>query len=184
MRKRGDPTASSSSRCHSCRGVFPDMAGTTHRYMSSSAGCWAVYGDVLAREYADPEYGAVHALTVDCYALQHPGDPSPQSIGSVSTHLMRMCATLERGLDAAAPPSGMKLAPKEVRDLWWLDPPAELGRITVLDVHAASSAEAHSEAVLTWATSLWNAWSDHQDQARRWLDAYARNGRLLRGGGA
>lgn len=175
-----NPRASNSSRCHSCGGFFPDLDGSTHRYMTSSPGCWAVYGDVLAREYGDPEYGKVHALTVDCYALQHPGEPSHQSIGSVSTHLMRMCASLEREFALGAPPSALQLVPKEERDIWWLDPPTDLGHVTVLDVHAAASAEAHREAVLAWATSLWNAWSAHQEQARLWLDSYSLNRRLER----
>lgn len=40
--------------CFSCGGLFPDIDGPTHRYMTSSAGCWSVYGEVLAREYSNP----------------------------------------------------------------------------------------------------------------------------------
>jgi hypothetical protein len=44
--------------------------------MLGSPGCWAAYGRVLEREYSDPVlFGAAHRLTVDAYALQHPGDP-------------------------------------------------------------------------------------------------------------
>ena len=159
--------------CPGCGGLFPDVDGPTHRYMESSPGCWAVYGEVLAREYSDTTFWATHRLTVDCYAVQHPGRPSPQAIGSVSTHLMCICATLERGLDAAAPPGTMRLVPKEMRSVHWLEPPAHPVGVTVLDVHAAASAPEHLEAVRTWATALWSAWSDHQDQVRAWLDAYA-----------
>lgn len=36
--------------CVGCGGLFPEMDGPTHRYMESSPGCWAAYGEVLARE--------------------------------------------------------------------------------------------------------------------------------------
>ena len=69
--------------CLSCGGVFPDIDGPVHRYMKSSPGCWAVYGEVLAREYEDPYFFEVHRLTVDAYAVQHPGSTDRQSIQSV-----------------------------------------------------------------------------------------------------
>jgi uncharacterized protein DUF5946 len=60
------------SRCVGCDGMFPTIDGPAHRYMKSSAGCWEVYGEVLSREYSDPAFWAVHRLTADTYAVQHP----------------------------------------------------------------------------------------------------------------
>lgn len=74
--------------CMWCSGAFPEVAGPTHKYMQSTPGCWAAFGRVLAREYGDQRYFAVHRLTVDAYAIQHPGIPSRQSIQSVSHALM------------------------------------------------------------------------------------------------
>ena len=85
-------------KCFSCGGKFPDIDGPVHRYMDSSAGCWAVYGEVLAREYSDPSFFEVHRLTVDAYAVQHPGAKDRQSIQSVGVHLIRLCLFLERDL--------------------------------------------------------------------------------------
>ena len=82
--------------------MVPNQSGPTHRYMESLPGCWAIYGEVLAREYSDLAYAAVHRLTVDAYAVQHPGQPSPQSIQSVGVHLLRLCLILEHGFSAAA----------------------------------------------------------------------------------
>ena len=63
--------------CFSCGGCFERHEGPTHKYMLSSPGCWKAYGELLAREYGNPLlFGAVHRLTVDAYALQHPGNPS------------------------------------------------------------------------------------------------------------
>ena len=66
-----------SEKCFACGGSFEPVEGPTHKYMLSSSGCWKAYGELLAREYENPMlFGAVHRLTVDAYALQHPGDPS------------------------------------------------------------------------------------------------------------
>lgn len=42
--------------CIGCGAMFADQEGPTHRYMESSPGCWAVYGEVVAREYSDLSY--------------------------------------------------------------------------------------------------------------------------------
>ncbi len=159
--------------CPGCGGIFHALSGPSHRYVESSPGCWAVFGEVLAREYSDPGYWVAHPTTVDCYAVQHPGKASPQAIGSVSLHLMRLCAMLERGLPPDAAPKVMRLLAKKKRAFRWLELPVDLGPITVLDVRATVSAEEHRAAVKGWAQSLWNAWSKHHFQIRSWLDEYA-----------
>ena len=50
--------------------------GPTHPYYGCSPACWARYGEVLAREFQDPAYFGLHQLTVDAYAVQHPGSRS------------------------------------------------------------------------------------------------------------
>lgn len=57
-----------------------------------------MFGEVLANGYSEASYGAVHELTVDAYAAQHPGQPSPQSIQSVAVHLVSLWHILEEGL--------------------------------------------------------------------------------------
>ncbi len=37
--------------CFSCGALVPDIDGPVHRIVDSSAGCWAIFGEVLAREY-------------------------------------------------------------------------------------------------------------------------------------
>ena len=62
------------SRCVGCGGLFENKDGVIHDYMLSSAACWEQYGQILAREYQDPIlFASSHRLTVDAYALQHPG---------------------------------------------------------------------------------------------------------------
>ena len=66
--------------CSGCGIALPAVTGPVHRYMVSSPACWAAYGAVLAREYGNPKYARLRRLTVDTYAVQHPGTESQQSI--------------------------------------------------------------------------------------------------------
>ncbi len=155
--------------CMGCGGSFADIKGPTHRYMESCPGCWAAYGEVLAREYSDQAYFQVHRLTVDSYAVQHPGQPSAQSIQSVAVHLIRLCLLLERGLDMPHANAVMLAAVKSKGSYTWLVPPPSLGSITVADVHRAKDAEEHKRLVRGWAASAWSAWSPHHATIQNWL---------------
>lgn len=155
--------------CKGCGGLFEDIQGPTHRYMESSPGCWAAYGEVLVREYSDPAYYGVHRLTVDAYAVQHPGQPSPQSIQSVAVHLISLYLVLERNVDMQRATLAMQTAIKPKGRFVWLTPPPSLGSITVADVHQAKKIEEHLALVRTWVVSAWTAWSPHQATIRRWV---------------
>jgi Family of unknown function (DUF5946) len=155
--------------CIGCAGLFPDIEGATHRYMESSAGCWATYGEVLAREYGDPKYFETHRLTVDTYAAQHPGRPSPQSIKSVGYHLVRLCLILERGLKMELANEAMLVITKTKDQFTWLTPPSSLGLITIADVCQTATAEQHKQLVRLWAASVWAAWSPHHPLIHSWL---------------
>ncbi len=165
-----EPMADASTTiCPGCGGRFPALAGPVHRYMESSPGCWAVYGEVLAREYGERAYYEMHKFTVDAYAVQHPGRPSAQSIQSVGVHLVRLCLMLERGFDAERATAAIQLAATNKSVFRWLDPPASRGEVTVADVHRATSSEEHAVQVRAWAGSAWAAWAAHHETVRGWI---------------
>ena len=110
--------------CIGCGGQFPEIDGPTHRYMESSPGCWACYGEVLAREYTDFQYQKVHRLTVDAYAVQHPGQPSPQSIQSVALHLISLCAIFEADVQMNEATKIIAQAAERKERFEWLAPPS------------------------------------------------------------
>lgn len=142
-----------------------------HRYMLSSAGCWASYTAILAREYSDPEYFEVHQFTVDAYAVQHPGGKDAQSLQSVTTHLIRLCLQLEHGV-TGKPANGMMMRAREAcAPFIWLDPPACTGQITASDLIDVGSADEHQQRVRAWAHSAWEAWAPHHGRVRQWIDA-------------
>jgi hypothetical protein len=91
--------------------------------MESTPSCWAAFGRVLAREYSDQSFFGAHRLTVDSHAVQHPGQPSKQSIQSVGVHLVRLCLLLEHQLTAENANSAMTRAAKQKSSYTWLAPP-------------------------------------------------------------
>lgn len=155
--------------CIGCGASFPDVEGPVHRYLDSSPGCWAAYGEVLAREYGDARYAGVHRLTVDAYAVQHPGRPSPQTIQSVAVHLISLCLVLEHGIEMSRATNAMKTAVKEKGRFFWLAPPSGRFETTVADVIRADTPREHAEFVHAWAACAWSAWSDHHETVRSWL---------------
>jgi len=155
--------------CIGCGGRFPDIEGPTHRYMESTPGCWACFGDVLAREYSDLAYHRVHRLTVDAYAVQHPGQPSRQSIRSVALHAISLCAIFEKGIEMHDATAVIQHAASQKERFEWLSPPASMGALTIADVHQAADAAEHGRLVRRWAESAWTAWSAHHPTIRKWL---------------
>jgi hypothetical protein len=156
-------------RCFSCGGDFPEMDGPTHPYMLSSAGCWAAYGELLALEYQHRAYATLHRLSVDAYAVQHPGVDTPQARNSVGIHLSRLSLMLEQGWPIDRANDAMQIITTKKFGFPWLPPPASLGVLTVKNVLEARGAVEHGAAVQLWAKSVWQAWSEHHYVVRGWL---------------
>lgn len=132
------------------------MDGPTHSYMLSSPGCWEAYGALLAHEYADPAlFAACHRLTVDAYALQHPGNPGdPRATRSVWLHFASLHAIFEHGyaLDRAT-----KLLQRLAgRDFDPLPRPAPEWNVTLASL-AGGEAD-HPVEVRRWALAAHAGW--------------------------
>lgn len=155
--------------CPGCRASFPVSDGAVHPYIGASAGCWAAYGQVLAREYGEFGYPEVHRLTVDTYAVQHPGRPSRQSIQSVAVHLIGLYLTLERRMNSRATVSVIRAAVNR-GGFTWLDPPANPSDLTILTIIDASDIAEHTDRVERWARTVWDAWSAHAATVRAWAE--------------
>jgi hypothetical protein len=157
------------SPCIGCGAVLPEIDGPTHGYMESSPACWSAYSEVLAREYADRGlFQGVHRLTVDSYAVQHPGRPSAQTIQSVAGHLVSLCAVLENGASNEWATRLIREAVRIKGRFIWLQPPESMGPITVADVWRAGGSGEHEGRVREWAASAWRAWSPHHETVRQW----------------
>lgn len=160
----------SAERCPGCglREPAHGRDGPTHPYLLAAPGCWALYTEVLAREYGDPARLAELQLTVDAYAVQHPGAPERRSAQSVALHLVTLCLVVERGAD---PGSGPRVHRRLTRGpgFHWLEPPRPNGHLTVASVHGAPSAAEHRRRVRAWAADVWRAWAEHHDAVHGWI---------------
>lgn len=153
--------------CRGCGAPVPEIEGPTHRYLESSAGCWQLYGNVLAKEFGDVLYGVAHPFSVDAYAVQHPGSPSPQTIQSLAVHLISLCLVFENGVPPHEAARARQRAKARFRDEFaWLEPPSDLGAVTVVHVERASGPEEHRERAEEWARSAWRAWRIHHPVIR------------------
>jgi hypothetical protein len=135
--------------------------------MAASPGCWALYGEVSAREYTDAAYRRGGRQIIDAYAVQHPGVNERRAAQSVWVHLVSLCLVLEHGLTVEQSIAGMRRLLAEKPTFEWLEPPASLGDVTAVDVHAARDANEHFVAVRRWCDSAWDAWAGHHKVIRR-----------------
>ena len=147
--------------CPDCGVVLTCVDTERHAYMGGSASCWALYGQVLEREYANPAYMKAHRTTVDAYAAQHPGLPDPRAIQSVNVHLVALFLTLEQETHPDFVRRVLSRLASNKGALAWLTPPAHLGEVTVTDVVKAADADEHHDLVMRWGRSVWRAWSPH-----------------------
>jgi len=154
--------------CVGCGAIVPDIDGPVHEYMESAPGCWSAFGDVLAMEFGDFRYPECHRLTVDTYAVQHPGTPSRRSIQSVGGHLISLHLMLERGLDSVTATRALRRAVSRASMFSWLTPPASQGPLTILDVREATDLDRHQALVRRWAETTWQAWAPHHATVRAW----------------
>lgn len=166
--------------CPGCGAVLPQQDGAAHPYMTSSPACWAAFGVVLAAEYQDAALMPVHRLSVDAYAVQHPGSvvsdaalsdgTDRRAIHSVGLHLARLCVQLDRGVSGAEANAAMLRLGRVKERLPRLTPPDRF-TVTVADVAALAGGLHHADAVRRWADAAWQDWRHQHDFIRSFLAA-------------
>ncbi|MBI2690596.1 MAG: hypothetical protein HYX29_01435 [Solirubrobacterales bacterium] len=163
--------ALSKSACPGCGLELEVVDGPTHDYIGASPACWALYGQVLARDYGEYGMPDEHKFVVDAYAIQHPGENEPRARQSVGVHLIRLCLMLEREKPQRYATALMTRATHGGLHVPWFDPVTPLGTITAADVLAAEGKEAHIAMSRKWAEDQWAAWAGQHEIVRRWCDA-------------
>lgn len=144
--------------CYGC-GLVVDAEGVPHPYIGAAQGCWNIYGDILAKEFGEYEYPQpTHRLTVDTYAVQHPGVPGKKSIQSVNIHLLSLYFVLVKKIDGKKVTQMMGQILEANPDFVWLDPPIPNGHIKVDHIKTAINLEDHILKVEEWAQDVWRCW--------------------------
>lgn len=161
----------SQERCPGCGDIHLaslDLRKGRHRYIGASSGCWETFGLVLAREYGEFGYPEVHRLTVDTYAVQHPGVSSPKAIQSAAVHLIALYLSLVKKMPSKNVAAAMQKILAQKTKFNWLDPPSSMGTMTVKDVLVARDQQDHERIVSQWAMSVWEAWLAHHSTVENW----------------
>jgi hypothetical protein len=154
------------SACPGCGAVLDDQDGPVHAYMASSPACWAAFGALLAAEYADPRLMGVHRLSVDTYAVQHPGAADDRrAVQSVGLHLARLMQQLDQPRAPDETNAIMVRFTARKHHLVRLAPPVAF-TLTVANVTPAIGGPRHSEQVLAWARATWADYRAHHDYIR------------------
>jgi Family of unknown function (DUF5946) len=164
--------------CVGCGAILPASDGPVHRYMDSSAACWAIF-NALNDPIRPLEFAPFNVLIVDAYAVQHPGVPSsPQAINSVAVHLMILHGILERvfKIDQAVWLRQRPGRPGSIERhsrFHWLTPPSFANCLTVADVIAGETPHERSRIVEAWVRDVWRVWSmTHGDQVAIWFEKF------------
>ena len=149
-----------------CGAEVPRVEGPTHRSMLSAPGCWALFGELLARLLREPAAENLRRRCADAFAVQHPGTSGPQAIQSVAGHLRSLYAQFELGQSPVQARASIEAVVRHEDILRWLSPPSSVGRIVVRDVVARPGSL--DEAAREWALEAWLAWEPWHSQVRDW----------------
>jgi len=160
------------STCPGCKALLPDTDGPVHSYMTSTPACYACFNEILAAEYGNATLLQTHRLTVDAYAVQHPGAQiARREIQSVGLHLARLWLQLDH-----------PRPPKETNDVMLafsahkhtLDPLPQPARFTVTasDVSPFAGTDQHAAKVTHWARATWQDWAGSHAYIQAWATKY------------
>lgn len=155
--------------CPGCGGAFEAVTGPVHSYMESSPACWAAFGGILDAEYSNPRLMQVHRLSVDSFAVQHPGDGSRRAIQSVGLHLARLYIQLEHDASPDECNAFMLRAAARKAELPLLPAPAAF-ETTTSDVAPLAGSGEHEDAVRMWALSAWQSYAHVHDFIEGWAE--------------
>ncbi len=160
-------------RCIGCGAEFHAMDGPVHDYMHSSPACFAAFNALLAAEYSSPALMGIHRLTVDTWAVQHPGEyptipGDRRAIQSVGLHLARLMLQLEHPRPPTETNAVMLDFSRYKSTLKRLTPPAVF-TTTVAEIAPFAASPSHIEKVRGWAQTTWNDWSADHAYIRQWI---------------
>lgn len=140
-----------------------------------TAGCRSRFEALLARDFSDARFFAVHRLFVDCYCLQHP-DEYCASAKSLAAHLVGLAQILDEAASPATGSPGLRNWLDGERVLEKPAVPAERGAVTPGDLEGIEEPEAWRTAIRRSAESTWHAFRELHPVARRWAAEAASRG--------
>lgn len=162
------------SVCPGCGLGMPVSASASYDgYYNCSRECWSVYAEVLGEQFSNAiVFGQCHQLTVDAYAVQHPGGVHPDK--SIAVHLVGLHAAFELSVHQMRIARLLQQLAASVSEWPHFPPPtAASGELeTVFSVAMSGSAAEHVTQAKAWAHAVWTKWEQHHDAIRRFAVAH------------
>jgi hypothetical protein len=153
-------------RCD-CGLILPRVDLPTHAYLGATAGCWALYNELHAKQYEG--FGARSEIRViDAYAVQHHGKPERRAIQSVNAHLVALYLQVEKGYNDAQVNTALQRVLRFADQFVWLAPPPPNGTLTVADILKAETPEEQAAAIEAYARDIWRSWQVHRSTVLKW----------------
>ncbi len=151
--------------CPACGLLTPDNDGPTHAYMSPNAPCWAMYGEVLAREFSDTGYYRSHRLLTDAYCAHHSISSDRRARQSINIHLAGLMMHFEDGADAKTIVNFLRKAAR-VSEFAMLTIPSNGESVTIEAIFAATNVDEHSQEVDKYARKVFAYWQHEHPRIR------------------
>ncbi len=170
-------------KCPGCGVYLPKLVGPTHRYIGASAGCWAIFTALFNAGNPQMAPAPTNALLIDAYAVQHPGQPSPQAIQSVAVHLITLYGVLVKSVAVDNALWIRQRASREEKNrkqerFEWLIPPVFFDTITIADIVKEATAVARSRQATQYVNLIWSIWSQqYADVIASWYEKFVIEGR-------
>jgi len=152
--------------CPGCGSELPAVEGPTDAYGGASSSCWAMFGEVCAKDFGEYDYPDVHRSIVDAYMAQHPSFGTPAGRRSVAVHLVGLYCTFEERMSVKSVVRTLAGVFPDKRDVSPFVPIPPLREVTIASVHAAADKIEHGQLAMAWARAVWQAWAPHHSRVR------------------
>jgi hypothetical protein len=118
--------------------------------------------------HGDPKF--IHQHLVDAYGAQHVR-LSQSTIGAAFA-LAGLYLAVERGFTGRQVQKMHMLMARTSKQWPRIDPPEDVGPLTVGDVMAVEPGPRRDEVLMEWCTSTWSAWSSEHDRVREMVGRF------------
>jgi len=142
---------------------MPRHDGPSDPYGCATPSCWAMFTEILARDYSQYQHLPEHRLVVDAYMVQHPNFATAAGRRSVVIHLTGIYAAVVCHMPFVRIGHMLGEIFPNKEDAPVLAQPLSNGQFNVGDIYVAAGLKDHSKLAWEWGISIWQAWRIHEE---------------------
>lgn len=158
--------------CPGCGLRLPKSDALDDSRFSASPECLALHSELtgytIAAAQTRSDERFIHQHFVDAYAAQHASDTQPPIRAAFA--LIGLYLACEKGYSGRQVQRMHVLLAKRSKQWPRFSPPASAGALTAQDVLRAEPGQPRDDALMRWACSVWQAWSDQHARVRALFD--------------